>query len=56
MAIRPILLYPDPILKAKSAQVSPTDPSLPAIIEDMLDTLKASPGAALAAPQIGHSV
>lgn len=36
--------------------VSPGDPALAPIIQDMLDTLRASPGVALAAPQIGCSV
>ncbi len=33
--------------------MSPGDPALAPIIQDMLDTLGASPGVALAAPQIG---
>jgi peptide deformylase len=53
---RPILLYPDPALKVKTARVSPTNPDVAAIVQDMLDTLKASPGVALAAPQIGQLV
>lgn len=56
MAVRPILLYPDPILKAIAAPIPPNDPGLPAIIQDLLDTLDASLGVALAAPQIGHPV
>lgn len=54
MPVRPILLYPDPALKAKTARVDPANPGVAAIVQDMLDTLKASPGVALAAPQIGH--
>lgn len=53
MAVRPILLYPDSILKTPTASVSPGDPAIAPIIQDMLDTLRASPGVALAAPQIG---
>jgi peptide deformylase len=53
---RPILLYPDPALKVKTARVSPTNPDVAAIVQDMLDTLQASPGVALAAPQIGQLV
>lgn len=34
--------------------VSLTDPAIGGIVQDMLDTLDASPGVALAAPQIGH--
>lgn len=56
MAVRPILLYPDSILKTTAAPVSPGDPEIASIIQDMLDTLRASLGVALAAPQIGCSV
>ena len=56
MAARPILLYPDPILKTPAAPVSPGDRAIAPIIQDMLDTLRASPGVALAAPQIGCPV
>ena len=54
MAVRPILLYPDSRLKGIAQPVSPADPSITGIVQDMLDTLDASPGVALAAPQIGH--
>ena len=54
MAVRPILLYPDPILKQPAAPVVLDDPELKAVVQDMLDTLGASPGVALAAPQIGR--
>ena len=54
MAVRPILLYPDPKLKGIAQPVSSTDPAIGGIVQDMLDTLEASPGVALAAPQIGH--
>ncbi len=56
MAVRPIRLYPDPILKERAKPVSLDDPALPGLIQDMLDTLEASPGVALAAPQIGSSL
>ncbi|MFM7841753.1 MAG: peptide deformylase [Nitrospira sp.] len=56
MAVRPILLYPDAILKTPSAPAVPGDPTVASIIQDMLDTLQASLGVALAAPQIGHAV
>lgn len=56
MAVRPILLYPEPILKRPAAPVLLTDPALPSLIQDLLDTLEASPGVALAAPQIGYPV
>lgn len=54
VAVHPILLYPDPTLKGLSQPVSLSEPRLGDILQDMLDTLEASPGVALAAPQIGH--
>jgi peptide deformylase len=54
VAVRPILLYPDFRLKALAQPVAPTDQTIGGIVQDMLDTLNASPGVALAAPQIGH--
>jgi peptide deformylase len=54
VAVRPILLYPDSRLKGIAQPVSPADPAIIGIVQDMLDTLDASPGVALAAPQIGH--
>ena len=56
MAVRPIRLYPDPILKHPAIPVSLTDPALSDLVQDLLDTLEASPGVALAAPQIGYPV
>ena len=56
MAVRPILLYPDPVLKMPAAPVAPGNPDVAIIVQDLLDTLQASPGVALAAPQIGCSV
>ena len=56
MAVRPIRLYPDPILKQPTMPVCLTDPALPDLVQDLLDTLEASPGIALAAPQIGYPV
>ncbi len=56
MAIRPILQYPHHSLKSNSAAVHPADPAVQDVVQDLLDTLAASPGVALAAPQIGHAV
>lgn len=41
------------MLKGIAHPVSLDDPALAGIVQDMLDTLEASPGVALAAPQIG---
>ena len=44
----------DPTLRNKCKQVSEITPSILQLLDDMTDTLKASPnGAALAAPQVG---
>ncbi len=52
MAVLKILTYPNPILKEKAAPV--TDFAEAGIdVRDLIDTLKASPGVGLAAPQIG---
>ncbi len=56
MAIRPILQHPHQDLKSNSAAVVPGDPAVQDVVQDFLDTLAASPGVALAAPQIGHAV
>jgi peptide deformylase len=56
VAIRPILLYPNPGLKSNAETVVPADQTVWTVIQDMLDTLAASPGVALAAPQIGHAL
>lgn len=44
------------MLKTPAAAVSPEDSAVVPIIQDLLDTLRASPGVALAAPQIGCAV
>jgi peptide deformylase len=56
VSARPILLYPDPVLKTSAAPVTPGHPDVASIVQDLLETLQASPGVALAAPQIGCAV
>ncbi len=53
MAVRDIVLFPDPVLKTVCAPIDLDDPELPGLVEDLIDTVKASPGVGLAAPQIG---
>ena len=53
MAVRPIRLFPDPCLSQVSSTVRHFDASLSKLIEDLKDTMAASPGVGLAAPQIG---
>jgi peptide deformylase len=54
MAILPILKFPDPLLKEKSAPVDVVTPELSAVIDDLLDTMRSSPGGVgISAPQVG---
>ena len=53
MALREILVVPDPILKQKSVTVDAVDDELRALMDDMLETMYAAPGIGLAAIQIG---
>ncbi|MFH1724648.1 MAG: peptide deformylase [Elusimicrobiota bacterium] len=56
MAVRPIRFFPDPVLKAPCQGVARVTPATAALIQDLNDTLDASPGVGLAAPQIGKSL
>jgi len=53
MAILPIRLYPDPVLRAQCQMVSDFGPSLLRLADDMVETMHAAPGVGLAAPQVG---
>ncbi|WP_374673899.1 peptide deformylase [Ideonella sp.] len=54
MAVREILKMGDPRLLRVAAPVTEFDtPALHALVQDMLDTMRAAHGAGLAAPQIG---
>jgi len=53
MPIREVILYPDPALREVSAEVAAFDEALESDITDLLDTLHASHGVAIAAPQVG---
>ena len=56
MAIRDILVVPDPRLKTVSAPAAVVDDSLRALMDDMLETMYAAPGIGLAAIQVGEPV
>jgi peptide deformylase len=51
--IQPILTYPDPELKKKSAPVTIINDSVRQLARDMAETMYDAPGVGLAAPQIG---
>jgi peptide deformylase len=53
MAIREILVVPDPRLKLVSERVDVVDDDLRALMDDMLETMYDAPGIGLAAIQIG---
>src|SRR5579864_1097793 len=53
MAIRDILVVPDPILKKVSQPVEAVDDDLRSLMDDMLETMYAAPGVGLAAIQVG---
>jgi len=53
MAILPIRIYPDPVLRAKCRSVERFDEGLRKLAADMVETMHAAPGVGLAAPQVG---
>lgn len=53
MAVRPILIAPDPRLKLRSHPVPAVDGEVRRLMEDMVETMKSADGIGLAAPQIG---
>jgi peptide deformylase len=57
MAILPIRRYPDPILRSPAPEVRNLTPAAERLIQDMIDTMYASPATiGLAAPQVGKSM
>ena len=56
MAVRDILVVPDPRLKQVSRPVAGVDDGLRALMDDMLATMYAAPGIGLAAIQVGEPV
>jgi peptide deformylase len=53
MALREILVVPNPVLKQVSAPVAVVTDELRALMDDMLETMYAAPGIGLAAIQVG---
>ncbi len=56
MAVLPIRVLPDQVLRQKAKQVKSVDSSLRKLIDDMLETMHSAPGVGLAAPQVGVSL
>lgn len=51
----PVYLYGHPVLRKTSEEVDPTSPELKKLVDDMFETMYASEGIGLAAPQIGRN-
>ncbi len=56
MPILTIRQFPDPVLRQKAKDLDPLDPSLPALVKDMFETMAHAQGVGLAANQIGLAV
>lgn len=54
--IYPIVVVGHPVLRKKAEQINQTYPELDKLIADMFETMYASDGVGLAAPQIGKSI
>jgi peptide deformylase len=53
VAIQPIRLFGDPVLRTPAEPVTTFDKELRVLVRDLVDTMQDAPGAGLAAPQIG---
>jgi peptide deformylase len=53
MALRPILVVGNPVLRQKAKRVTQFDKNLQRLVDDMIETMRAAPGVGLAGPQIG---
>jgi peptide deformylase len=54
MAKREIVLYPDPVLATRAAEVAEVNDEIRQLVDDMAETMYAAPGIGLAATQIGE--
>ncbi|GAA4875370.1 peptide deformylase [Kitasatospora sp. NPDC048365] len=56
MAVQPIRIFGDPVLRATAKPVTTFDKELRRLVKDLTDTMLEAPGAGLAAPQLGVSL
>ncbi len=56
MAVKPIRLFGDPVLRTRAEPVVDFDRELRQLVADLTETMQEAPGAGLAAPQIGVSL
>nr|WP_210311514.1 peptide deformylase [Rhizobium leucaenae] len=53
VSVRPIIRFPDPLLKTACAPVTAFDDGLRGLAADLLDTMRAAPGVGITAAHIG---
>ncbi len=53
MALKPLVIIPDKVLRTKSAPVAKITPEIRKLVEDMFETMYDAPGIGLAAVQVG---
>jgi len=53
VAVQPIRLFGDPVLRSPATEVTDFDKELRRLVENLTDTMRDAPGAGLAAPQLG---
>ncbi|OCJ12441.1 peptide deformylase [Rhizobium sp. AC27/96] len=53
MPVRPIISFPDPLLRTACAPVTVFDDDLRALAADLLDTMRAAPGVGITGPHVG---
>lgn len=53
MPVRPIIRFPDPLLRTACTQVTVFDDDLRLLVADLLDTMRAAPGVGITGPHIG---
>jgi peptide deformylase len=56
MPLRPVLQFPDPLLKRVSQPVAAITDEIRALAADMIEVMYDEPGIGLAAPQVGEAV
>jgi len=55
VAVKPIVIYGDPVLRRKADEIAEIDRETKILVDDLIATLKNAGGLGLAAPQIGVS-
>jgi len=56
MALRPVLHFPDPLLKRTSVPVDEITDEIRELANDMIEVMYDEPGIGLAAPQVGEAI